>query len=103
MAIVAQTLNGTCTLAVDGEMSIYTAAELKGELLGWLEPATQTRLDLAQVSEIDAAGVQLLLLIRRQVLAAGQSLTLIECSPAVRDTLKLCNTWTMFEGQASLA
>ncbi|MEV4701951.1 STAS domain-containing protein [Actinoplanes sp. NPDC049316] len=53
-------------LAVDGELTIITAAEQKERLLGALQTSSGLRIDLAGVEEIDTAGLQILLLARRE-------------------------------------
>lgn len=45
------------------------------------------RLDLGSVTEIDASGVQLLLSLRATLAQGGQSLQLVDASPAVREAL----------------
>jgi anti-anti-sigma factor len=51
---------------VDGELTIVTAAEQKQRLLGALQSSSGLRVDLAGVEEIDTAGLQVLLLARRE-------------------------------------
>jgi anti-anti-sigma factor len=46
-------------------------------------------LDLANVTEFDSAGVQLLLMARREAARLGKRLALQAASPAVRDTFAL--------------
>ena len=70
-------------LHVDGELTIYRAAELKPALLG--APV----LELAGVSEIDTAGVQLLLLARREAQAQGRGWRIGARSAAVDEALAL--------------
>ena len=53
-------------LAVEGELTIITAAEDKERLLGALQTSSGLRVDLAAVEEIDTAGLQVLLLARRE-------------------------------------
>jgi anti-anti-sigma factor len=79
-------------LRLDGEMSIYRAAELKPVMMGALgsaAPASTVTFDLSEVTEIDTSGVQLLLLARREAAAAGLSLTLAAASPAVVSAFEL--------------
>jgi anti-anti-sigma factor len=78
-------------LAIDGELTIYRAAELKDVLLAPLMRHEALELDLSGVTEIDTAGVQLLLLARRTARAQGRSFGLLNNSPAVTDVLTLMN------------
>lgn len=76
-------------LRIEGEMTIYTAAELKERIVAALA-ADSVAIDLAQVGEIDSAGLQLLLLAQRETAAAGKSLALHNPSGAVLECLDLC-------------
>lgn len=79
-------------LALDGELTIYRAAELREELLAALPVApTSMEIDLAQVSEVDSAGVQLLIAARRAAQAQGAAFALVDPSAAVREVLDLFN------------
>ncbi len=79
---------------VSGEMTIFSAAELKQPLLAALKPKKGRTgapdLDLAEVTEFDTAGLQLLLLARQQATRAGRELRVGAASVAVREALALC-------------
>lgn len=81
------------TLALAGELTIYAAAEAKAPLLApLLAPLAdcgELVIDLAGVSEIDSAGLQLLLLVRREAVAAGRPLAFADASPAVAELVAL--------------
>lgn len=70
-------------------MGIYSAAELKRQLLERLAGSPELALDLAGVCEFDCAGVQLLLLAQRAAHAAGGALRLLSPSAAVVEALEL--------------
>lgn len=74
-------------LRVEGEMSIYRAVELKEQMFG-RGPALPA-IDLSAVTELDTAGVQLLLLAQREARAHGSELSLTAPSEAVREVLTL--------------
>jgi anti-anti-sigma factor len=76
-------------LAVEGEMTIYRAAELKPALLDAVRTQDAPALDLAGVTEFDSAGAQLLLVARREAARLGKHLELRSTSPAVRDAFTL--------------
>ena len=67
-------------------MTIYRALELKEMLF---LPVPVTALDLSAVTELDTAGVQLLLLAQRAARAAGGDFRLTAPSAAVREVLQL--------------
>jgi len=76
---------------VTGEMTVYAAREFKQPLLDALaEGPASIQLDLSGVSEFDTAGLQLLVLARRELLAKGRSLRLAATSEIVREALTLC-------------
>jgi anti-anti-sigma factor len=78
-------------IRVAGEMTVYTAAELKPALLDALSAAGKAAdLDLASVEEFDSAGLQLLLASVRDATARGTSVRILAASAAVREVLELC-------------
>ncbi len=79
----------TGLLRIEGEMTIYNAAALKPELLGALAQSSALEVDLSRVIEIDAAGVQLLILAKKEALEAGRTLTLIQHSEPVLSAFEL--------------
>lgn len=79
-----------------GEMTIYSAAELKPALLQALGESEDIEIDLAEISEIDTSGVQLLMLMKREAAAAGKALTLAGHSPAVLEVFELLGLGSWF-------
>ncbi len=77
-------------LAVSGEMTIYTAGELKSQLLAPLEKGSSLEVDLAGVSEIDTAGLQLLALLKIEAAARDKKATFVGHSQPVMDIIDLC-------------
>jgi len=80
---------GAACLAVEGEMTIYRAAELHPVLLDAVRTHAAPALDLSSVTEFDCAGMQLLLVARCEALRLGKQLVLHGASPAVRDAFAL--------------
>lgn len=83
-------------IALEGELTIYRAAELKPLLLAALAGTGPIELDLGEVSEVDTAGVQLLMLLRREALAQGRSLQLRAPSLAVAEAFELLDLAAWF-------
>lgn len=83
----------TTTLRLSGECTIYHAAVGKEILLGNTKGFDKkVELDLEQVSELDTAGVQLLLMLQRTVQQAGGTLALQAANDSVMqvfETLRL--------------
>jgi len=87
---IGDTSQGAATcLAVEGEMTIYRAAELKPVLLDLVLTHAAPALDLARVTEFDSAGAQLVLVARREAVRLGKRLELRGASPAVCDAFAL--------------
>jgi anti-anti-sigma factor len=76
-------------LAVEGELTIYRAAELKPALLEAVRTHDAPALDLSAVTEFDSAGLQLLLMARREAAGLGKRVIVAAASPAVRDVFAL--------------
>jgi anti-sigma B factor antagonist len=74
---------------LDGEMTIYRAAELLALLKDALSRAAPCTLDLSDVTEIDSAGVQLLIAARRTAAERGCELTLSAHSAPVLEALNV--------------
>lgn len=89
-----------CTLKVEQDMTIYHAAALKDALFAPLAQATTVTVDLSQVNELDTAGVQLLLLLHREVLRRKLSWELLPVSPDVQGVLALYQLQPWIHGHA---
>ena len=76
-------------LAVEGELTIYRAAELKDALLDAVRQHAAPAFDLSAVSEFDSAGLQLLLVARQEVARLGKTLRVQGAGSAVRDVFAL--------------
>ena len=85
-----------CCLGVEGEMTIYSAAELKGALLEGLSRCQRLEINLSQVSEMDSAGLQLLYLVKREAASLGRQVALVAHSPATLEILDLYNLTSHF-------
>ncbi len=74
---------------MEGPLTIYTATEQKDVLLSLFPLAHEVELDLSNVDELDCAGLQLLILIKRESLKGGTQLLLSNPSPIVIEALRL--------------
>lgn len=96
MTIRAERKDGLQLLQIEGELSIYSAAELKAQLLPHLAQPGELEIDLARVSELDGAGLQLLILAKREAARVGATLRLTRHSRAVLEVFDLCNLAAFF-------
>lgn len=86
-------------LRIEGEMTIYSAAELGQRIAAAIGGASGgARLDLSQVTEIDTAGLQILLMARKLARRHG-GLSLVAPSARVQALLRLCGLEDMIDGQ----
>jgi anti-anti-sigma factor len=83
-------------LVLESDLTIYNAAGHKQALLDALDATELVELDLARVGEIDSAGLQVLLLAKRESLAAGKEMRIVAHSPAVQELLEFLNVASYF-------
>ncbi len=79
-----------------GELTIYTAAQTKAGLFDALAGREAVELDLSQVSDMDSAGLQLLILARQEAHRRNVQLNMTGHSAAVLDVIELCNLSGLF-------
>lgn len=88
MEIREDVTGSVCRLHVAGEMTIYSALELKARVLGSLARCAELDVDSADVTEVDSAGLQLLLLAKREARSAGKQLRVSVPSQAMQEALQ---------------
>jgi anti-sigma B factor antagonist len=81
---------------MDDELTIYTVRALKDKLLAELSSYRELELDLSQVGEIDAAGLQLLVMLKQQANLSGKTLRMTGHSPVVAELLALSGLDSFF-------
>ncbi|MBI5924692.1 MAG: STAS domain-containing protein [Aquabacterium sp.] len=74
---------------VEGELTVYAVHDLKARLLAALSDGSPLQIDLSEVSEIDGAGIQLLLATQREARQNGTSISLNSMAPQVAHALAL--------------
>jgi anti-sigma B factor antagonist len=75
-------------IALDGELSIYRAADVKSLLQTELKRCAVLEVDLAGVTEIDSAGIQVLILAKLMARDENRELRLVHHSAAVREVFE---------------
>ncbi len=73
-----------------GEMTIYTAADWKKQLLAFFAQRGELEIDLSAVEEIDSSGLQLLLMVKKEAGVQGRAIRLFNHSRSVLEALNLC-------------
>ncbi len=89
MSTTIEMQGANCRIAVEGEMTIFVAQELKLSLQEPLASASEIEVDLSQVSEIDAAGLQLMVALKIEAIAHGSQVRFINHSAPVQELLEL--------------
>ncbi|HSI47483.1 MAG TPA: STAS domain-containing protein [Ideonella sp.] len=80
---------GQAVLAIEGELTIYRAAELCEELKAAQASAAELEINLAGVTEMDSAGVQLLMAAKKSAQVTQRTLRLVGHSPAVLEVFEI--------------
>lgn len=75
-------------MTVVGELTIYAAAECKSQILDAVERGESVEVVAEGITELDTAGVQLLLLAKRMAVKAGKSFRVVSPSAVVEDVLR---------------
>jgi len=77
-------------------MTIYTALDQKNELMPHLKADKECQLNLSEVTEIDSAGVQLLIHMKKEASIINNKFSLYHHSQAVVEVMDLLNLTAFF-------
>ena len=85
-------------MVICGEFTIFTAQPLKEQLLNAINGAAagDIDIDLSDVTEIDTAGLQLMLMAKREAGAEGKNVRFVRHSDPVLDLIDLCGLGGQF-------
>jgi anti-anti-sigma factor len=83
-------------ISLDGEMTIYRAADLKVVVLEALRKTPVLEVDLSGVTELDTAGLQVLMLAKQTATAEQRELRLLQHSPAVVEIFEMLDLVAFF-------
>lgn len=96
MAIDIQTSPSLTQVTITGSCTIFEAADLRAQLLPVVATSTPVMVDVAGISEIDTAGLQVLLALQKQCALALFS----QPSQAMQTALDLLNLNRCFSIEA---
>lgn len=96
MPISAKKKKGAVALHIEGDMTVRTAAALKKDLIKHIAKPGEREIVLTDVSEMDTAGIQLLLLAKREAARHNATLRLTGHSPAVLGVIDTYNLAAYF-------
>lgn len=88
--------SGTKRLTLADDLTIYHAQAHKEKLLDALSGTHKLELDLSAVGDMDSAGLQLLMLVKREAVQHDKEVIITGHSPAVQQTLDFCNLIGVF-------
>lgn len=78
-------------MQIEGEMTIFNAAEIKKQLFENFAGCSEFELDLSTVNEMDTSGFQILYLVKKESARLNKPVRFVEQSPATSGVLKLFN------------
>jgi len=87
---------GRRRVIVQGSLTIYDATDDKMRMLQALDDATELEVDLSSVAEMDTAGLQILILVKRESIATGKPLRVTGHSETSLDVLDRYNLASYF-------
>ena len=96
MKLITEDRRDCVYIEPQGEMTIYNAAVIKDQLTPFFSAQQDIEINLSKVTDIDSAGVQLLLLTKRELLAAGRNLRLTAHSRVIVELFELYNLSAYF-------
>lgn len=76
-------------LVLDGDLTVFAAAEVKERLLNALELNPNLTIDASAVNEVDGAGIQLLIAAKLEAQQRGGSITLQDTSAQLQEAIDL--------------
>ena len=91
MAMKVKKQGNGCIVRIEGDLTIYQAAEVHEKFKKHLATCKSIDIDLQFVTEIDTAGIQVLLAVKREAIAAGVPITMTMHSDPVVEVFDLIN------------
>lgn len=79
----------SAALPIEGELTVFAVHALKERLMAALNEHAQLSIDLSAISEVDGAGIQLLLAAKREAHQRGGHLSLMGHPPQFIEALEL--------------
>ena len=96
MSLKVKKTKDVCHVTIDDEMTIYSASTLKKDLLNEVAANQNVEISLENVTEIDSAGLQIMIMLREFANQEHKDLHFIHHSPEVVDVMELVNLTTYF-------
>lgn len=94
---------GCCHIRIEDELTIYTASAVAAAVSTALNSHASIGIDLSGVTEIDTAGLQILLVARKEALLHERQVRFIGQNRVVLEALQLMNLINFFTFEAAAA
>jgi anti-anti-sigma factor len=88
---------------IEGEMTIFMVQELREAIMPAIAQNNEIEIDLTRVTDIDAAGLQLMVAIKLEAILRGKTLRYVGHSKPVLDMIDLCDLGSFFGDQVVMA
>ena len=86
----AKTTEKVLPISIEGDLTIFRVGELGKSILPAISLSQEVEIDLSRISDIDAAGLQLLISAKIEAQNQNKTLRLSGHSVAVTDAIDLC-------------
>lgn len=97
MTLTESTYNGRPQLHMSGELTVFYVGDIKDRLMHYARDYTYLAVNLGEVSEIDTAGVQLLVLFKREGVKKSHTIVFNTPSQAIIDMAELLHMRLFFD------
>lgn len=92
MSVQVETVAGRIRAMIESEITIYNAVHIKEQLMALIDSHPAVDIDLSAVNEIDTAGLQVLLLVKKEGMRRGKDIRLVNSSLRATEIVNLLNT-----------
>lgn len=99
MAVAVEKNEEKCSLKINESMNIYSACDIKKKMFEGFSDCSEIEIDLSDVTEMDSAGFQLLILVRREAERLKKSLRIVSMSHVVSSLMALYRMEGYFQSQ----
>lgn len=103
MSVQVETVSGRIRAAIEPEITIYNAVLVKERLMALIDSNSAVDIDLSAVNEIDTAGLQVLLLAKKEGMRRNKDVRLINSSLRATEIVNLLNTLHLLNDDLSSA
>jgi anti-anti-sigma factor len=95
--------SGRCRVRIEDELTIYTAGQATGAIRAALAANANVAIDVGGVTEIDTAGLQILLVARKEAMLKNRAVSFVGQNRVVSECLQLMNLANFFQFEAPAA